>query len=152
LSDEWRKGIMATRVLHIIKCDEDGYEIHVAQISKGYSVVLKDLDCGEFAPAMKIFKTESAALEFARKCMGNGYQIRHKEWGIFQGEFLGLGFWYPTSEQPEQGFCRFSTREEAESYIGFMCKSGKYAKDDFSIEPFDAELSAQMQSRLAMAT
>ena len=78
------------------------------------------------------------------KMNNGGYQIRHKDWGVFQGEFLGLGFWHPMSEQPEQGFCYFATFSAAESYIDFMCRNGKYSIADFSIEPFDEKLSARL--------
>ena len=64
------------------------------------------------------------------------YQVRHKELGIFQGEFMGFEFWWPASKQPELGFHEFSTKVAACTFIAYMCK--KYFKvEDFEIEPFD---------------
>jgi len=78
-----------------------------------------------------------------------GYQLRHKEWGVFQGEFLGLGFWHPMSEQPEQGFYRFMSQEETQGYLDFLCSdrcANPHKADEFTVEPFDAETSLRMQT------
>ena len=57
-----------TKILHIIERKEDGYEIQVARIDAGYSVTIRDTDCDEFLDVARIFRTESAALDFARTC------------------------------------------------------------------------------------
>lgn len=74
------------------------------------------------------------------------YQIRHKEWGVFQGEFLGLGFWYPTSEQPEQGFCEFPDIRSTEKFIMLMCKNGNHPRSNFTIERYDKETSERLRN------
>lgn len=76
------------------------------------------------------------------------YQVRHKEFGIFQGEFLGMGFWYPMSDQPEQGFCEFDNIEDAQEYIDLMCEDSIYKKEDFSIEDFNFKFSHALQNML----
>lgn len=78
-----------------------------------------------------------------------GYQLRHREWGVFQGEFIGLGFWHPMSGQPEQGFYRFATHDDAKGYLDFLCSDKcltYHSADEFTIEPFDAETSERMQA------
>lgn len=72
------------------------------------------------------------------------YQIRHKEWGVFQGEFLGLGFWHPMSEQPEQGFLELETLDDAKLCIEYVSK--KYDVSYFSIEPYDKETSERLRN------
>jgi hypothetical protein len=76
------------------------------------------------------------------------YQIRHKRDGVYQGSFLGLGFWHPMSEMPEQGFCEFPTKKEAEDYITFLTTEADYLMDpeDLSIEPYDRARSEAMQA------
>lgn len=74
------------------------------------------------------------------------FQIRHKEWGVYQGSFLGMGFWHPLSEQPEQGFCEFSTAEDAQSFIDYLSSLPHYRREDFSVEPFDREQSERLIS------
>lgn len=76
------------------------------------------------------------------------YQVRHKEFGIFQGEFLGMGFWYPMSDQPEQGLCEFLTEVQACAFIAYYCREGKgcqFKEEEFVIEPFDVKLDFEMQ-------
>ena len=68
------------------------------------------------------------------------FQLRHKEWGVYQGSFLGLGFWHPWSDQPEQGFCEFPTQKEADDYKAFLCSPEcemPLNADDLTVEPFD---------------
>jgi len=67
------------------------------------------------------------------------FQVRHKEFGIYQGDFMGLGFWYPESEMPEQGFCEFPTEAEAEQFVQFMLTEASIPLDDgcLTVEPFD---------------
>ena len=75
------------------------------------------------------------------------YKVRHKEMGIFQGEFLGMGFWYPMSDQPKQGLCRFPTEVEAKSFIQYYCNEdiGDFKAEYFTIEPFDETSDFEMQ-------
>jgi len=75
------------------------------------------------------------------------YQVRHKEFGIFQGEFLGMGFWHPMSDQPEQGLCEFPTKVEACAFIAYYATEGvgDFKQEDFTIEPFDTKLDFEMQ-------
>lgn len=72
------------------------------------------------------------------------YQVRHKMMGLYQGSFIGLGFWWPMSEVPEQGLCRFPTLKDAQDHVDFLCSAECAAplnKDDFEIETFDDELN-----------
>lgn len=75
------------------------------------------------------------------------YQVRHKDMGIFQGELLGMGFWHPMSEQPEQGLCEFPTEVIACVFIAHYVQEGvgDFKFDDFVIEPFDEKLNFEMQ-------
>ena len=78
------------------------------------------------------------------------YQVRHEMWGIFQGYFLGLGFWTEMSESPEQGLCEFDSQEDAQNIINMVHDRGatggfpEYHKDYLHIEPFDRELKDKM--------
>lgn len=79
---------------------------------------------------------------------GDGYQLRHREMGVFQGECMGMGFWHPMSEMPEQGLLRFPTYSDAAGYRAFLTSpacSAPLRFDDLTIEPFDAVTSAQMK-------
>jgi hypothetical protein len=76
------------------------------------------------------------------------FQLRHKDYGIYQGSCLGMGFWHPTSESPEQGLCEFPTTEEITRYRDFLCSpdcASPLKKEDFQIEPFDRELSERIK-------
>lgn len=66
-------------------------------------------------------------------------QVEHKEFGVFQGHCLGLGFWYPESDMPEQGFYEFPTYVEAEKFIQFMYTEAyeTLPEGSLTIEPFD---------------
>ena len=69
-------------------------------------------------------------------------QVRHTNLGIYQGECFGLGFWHPTSNIPELGFCEFPNRQEAEKFIDFLCSnecSAPLKREDLSVEPFNKE-------------
>jgi hypothetical protein len=74
------------------------------------------------------------------------FQIRHSEFGVFQGEFLGMGFWHPSSDMPEVGLARYETKEDAQREIDFMCSdrcaSPEAYRGKLAIEPFDEELNA----------
>ena len=79
------------------------------------------------------------------------YQVRHKEFGIFQGECLGMFFWWPMSEMPEQGICKFDTPEEAQKFIDYHVGEGDiYHKKNFSIEPFDEKLDFEISNIAVM--
>ena len=75
------------------------------------------------------------------------YQVRHKDMGIFQGEFLGFGFWHPMSDVPEQGLCEFPTEVMACAFIAYYVgdEACAFQAEDFSIEPFDSKLDFEMQ-------
>jgi hypothetical protein len=68
-----------------------------------------------------------------------GFQLRHKTMGVYQGSFLGLGFWHLESEMPEQGYCEFPTENEALEYRHFLLVDcDQPLKDeDLTIEPFN---------------
>jgi len=72
-----------------------------------------------------------------------GFQLRHKEFGVFQGSCLGMGFWHPLSEMPEQSICRFPQYIDAWKYLNFLC-SGRCAAplqlSDLTIEVYDFSL------------
>jgi hypothetical protein len=69
------------------------------------------------------------------------FQIRHSEFGVFQGQCMGMGFWLPISEMPEQGLARYLTREDAQKDIDFMCSDACSDPESYrgklSIESFD---------------
>ncbi len=69
-----------------------------------------------------------------------GYQIRHRDLGVFQGTSIGLAFWHPTSHMPEHGLCRFSTKDKAEAYVAYLtaptCPE-PLQPEDLRIDPFD---------------
>ena len=76
-----------------------------------------------------------------------GYQVRHKGYGVYQGEFLGFGIWHPMSSMPEQGYAEFDTQEEAQRFIDFLCSpecAAQENRDDLIIEPFDEETSNRL--------
>lgn len=56
--------LMETKVIAKFAAAENT-EIHVAQITNGYSVVVFDIDAQEFYPMGKIFKTEAQAMAYA---------------------------------------------------------------------------------------
>jgi hypothetical protein len=75
------------------------------------------------------------------------YMLKHKEFGIYQGSFLGMGFWYPMSNMPEQGLCDFPTVEEAQQYKYFLCSKAceePLKPEDLEILPFDAEMNKKL--------
>ncbi len=69
-----------------------------------------------------------------------GFQVRHRALGIYQGSAIDLAFWHPSSNMPEHGLCRFSTRDNAQTFVDFLC-SPKCAepmnRDDLTIEAYD---------------
>ncbi len=72
----------------------------------------------------------------------NGFHVRHRTLGIFQGRAFALTFWHPSSAMPEHGLCRFSTREKAQALIDVLCSSDclePMSREGLLIEPYDAE-------------
>ena len=80
------------------------------------------------------------------------FQVRHKDFGIFQGEFLGMHFWYPMSDMPEQGIYESLTKEDAQKCIDFLSgdevKSLKVdhalKREDLEIEDFNENLNQEL--------
>jgi hypothetical protein len=70
----------------------------------------------------------------------DGFQVRHRKLGIYQGSAIELAFWHPSSGMPEYGLCRFSSQAKAQALIDFLC-SPKCAEpmdlDDLIIEAYD---------------
>lgn len=78
------------------------------------------------------------------------YQVSYKNGesiAIFQGRFLGMGFWHPISNQPEQGICKFDSIENAQKFIDYHLREAieEWHREDFTIEPFDEKLNFEMQ-------
>lgn len=76
-----------------------------------------------------------------------GFMLKHKEYGIYQGSCMGMGFWHPMSNMPEQGLCDFPTTEDAEDCRHFLCSSEcdkPLVSDDLVILPFDFNLNEQL--------
>lgn len=73
------------------------------------------------------------------------FQLRHKDFGVYQGDFLGMQFWYPTSKAPQRGICRFDTKEEAQKYIDVLCSDKCFSPEIFIgklvIENYDESLN-----------
>jgi hypothetical protein len=83
------------------------------------------------------------------------YQVRHKELGVYQGSFMGMGFWHPTSDMPEQGYGEFPTYKQAKEYIDFLCSNGcsvPLKAEDLNIEPYDKDKSEAMESQTEIRT
>lgn len=75
-------------------------------------------------------------------------QVRHPEYGIFQGECMGLGFWHPMSEMPEQGICEFASAEDARLYVERHCAYTGESPAAFVIEPYDKALCLALRHTL----
>ena len=70
----------------------------------------------------------------------NGFQVRHRILGIYQGSAIDLAFWHPSSNMPEYGLCRFSTEEKAQALIDFLSSplcAEPLQRDDLTIEAYD---------------
>jgi hypothetical protein len=70
----------------------------------------------------------------------DGFQVRHRTLGIYQGSAIELAFWHPSSGMPEHGLCRFSTRDKAQALIDFFCSPRcpePMDRNDLTIEPYD---------------
>jgi hypothetical protein len=69
-----------------------------------------------------------------------GFQVRHRELGVYQGSAIALAFWHPSSAMPEYGLCRFSTKDKAEALVDFLTSSAcaePLNGNDLMIEPYD---------------
>ena len=70
--------------------------------------------------------------------------LKHKEFGIYQGSCMGMGFWHPMSGMPEQGLYEFPTPADIQEYRDFLCSSkcsSPLNPQDLEILPFNKELS-----------
>lgn len=80
------------------------------------------------------------------------HQLRHREMGLFQGVFLGLAFWHPMSEMPEQGICELD-EQDARDLIDSHCDPSRehpFKREDFIIEPFDKSLNDELVLKNAL--
>lgn len=102
---------------------------------------------------MPILTTDPTArmVEERNRRKATSYQVRHREWGVYQGSMLGMGFWHPLSDMPEQGFCEFPTREEAESYIRFLATESDAPEpaEHFTVEPYDRAECERLRAEYA---
>lgn len=75
------------------------------------------------------------------------FQLRHDDYGLFQGLFMGMGFWHPMSEQPEQGILPLD-KDGAEWLISEMLKNHPenelYKREKFHVEPYDDDLNRRL--------
>lgn len=81
-----------------------------------------------------------------------GYQLRHARYGLFQGELMGMGFWYDPSSpyaMPEQGILEFRTYDAVSSFRAFLCSSDcdqTLLMSELTIEPYNREYSEQLRA------
>jgi hypothetical protein len=69
-----------------------------------------------------------------------GFQVRHRALGIYRGSAIDLAFWHPSSDMPEHGLCRFSTRDKAQALIDFLCSpmcAEPMDQTDLTIDAYD---------------
>lgn len=57
----------ATEIIAVLINEDDGVEIHVAKVAGGYSVVLFDVDSGEYLPSVMIYPNLDRAMAYAHK-------------------------------------------------------------------------------------
>jgi hypothetical protein len=55
-----------TKVIEILTNEEDGFEVHIAEHVKGFSVTLFDTDAEEFVGFVKIYPKLEDAKAFAK--------------------------------------------------------------------------------------
>ena len=85
----------------------------------------------------------------------DGFQIRHRTLGIYQGSAIELAFWHPSSGMPEYGLGRFATSENAQALIDFLCSSDcaePMDRADLTIEPYDLTEHERMISENPMSS
>jgi hypothetical protein len=58
-----------TKVLATVTNAEDGMEAIVAEISYGFSVVVRDIDSGNIFPQAYVYKTEAEAMAKAQEIL-----------------------------------------------------------------------------------
>jgi len=76
------------------------------------------------------------------------YQIRHRVFGVYQGDVSGIPFWYPLTNTPELGYAEFFSLDYAKSCIEFLCSAYSplpLRERDLTIEPFDKVVSDAIQ-------
>jgi hypothetical protein len=76
------------------------------------------------------------------------YQLRHKEFGIFQGLCEAGVMWFPGSCLPELGIFRFKSKAEVEEFVKFLCSgivSCCKSKEEIIVEDYDEELDTVMK-------
>lgn len=71
-------------------------------------------------------------------------QLRHADYGLFQGMVMGLAFWWPMSDMPELGIYKFDNQDEAQGLIR-TCQANSpqpecYSGDKWAYEPFNEAL------------
>jgi hypothetical protein len=71
--------------------------------------------------------------------MKKKWQIRHSDLGIFQGEFMGLVFWWPMTGMPEQGICGFPCLTSARNFILYL-RNNNHNYGTFTIEKYNWNL------------
>ncbi|MFA5753308.1 MAG: hypothetical protein WC910_09580, partial [Bacteroidales bacterium] len=61
-----KKAKSATKILKVFPDKENGLEVHVAKVEKGFSVAVMDVDSGKFFDEVKIYPTDKKAIEAAK--------------------------------------------------------------------------------------
>ncbi|MFA5753656.1 MAG: hypothetical protein WC910_11360, partial [Bacteroidales bacterium] len=61
-----KKAKSATKILKVFPDKENGLEVHVARVAKGFSVAVKDIGSGKFFDEVKIYPTDKKAIEAAK--------------------------------------------------------------------------------------
>lgn len=90
--------------------------------------------------------------EKAEKCKDCPYfdteavQLRHVDFGIFQGCIDGETYWHPYTRTPKLGICPM-TRERAHEFIADLCEiNPELTPDQFVIEPLNKALFSSLQT------
>lgn len=77
-----------------------------------------------------------------------GFQIRHKEFGVYQGTMSGAHYWHLVSKTSGAGYYKFDSKDEAIVFIDILCSmdgDNIIKKDDFIIEIYDKIKSNNMK-------
>ena len=75
------------------------------------------------------------------------YQLRHKDFGLYQGSLLGLGFWHLMSNMPELGIFKFKTEKDILGYLEGLTTSvcdAPMKRKELIIENFDIEFNKKL--------
>lgn len=67
------------------------------------------------------------------------YVIVHKEWGIYLGSFIGLGFWTKLDPVGQTAAAVFDSKEEAEGFISHCECEPKHDLKDFELKEVKTE-------------